>query len=477
MAKKKDDKKSTQKSENNVKQHKASFSPFFLFASIAVVIFSVSALQFYITLTSVPDLPQLDLDKCWGVNCSVDESIRKFRIVFSDAMLENIRRKFETYRRATRMKSLEESASYGINSDALGQVFAHWQFKYKYPARQRYFNHYEHFKTKIQGLDVHFMHVKPQSKTVKVVPVLLLHGFPSSIKEFYEAIPLLTEPRPGYDFVFEIIVPSLPGFGFSQGPVRQGLSAYQIAIMMRNLMQRLGHKQYYVHGGNIGHNIGTHMATLFPREVLGYHTTFPINFSRVADLMWLVGSVFPKWVGNEFADRMYPLSEKMAYYLEEFGSLHLQSTKPDTIGIALQDTPLGLGAYIIDRILAFTDPTHKLKEDGGLSSYNTTDLIDNVMVYWSSGSITTAMRLYKELVKNRDIEEVLAQIPTPVPTWALRPKHELYHSPDFILRWKYPNLVGVTNFDEGGHYFALEKPTVFADDLFKAVNSFLKLKK
>lgn len=97
-------------------------------------------------------------------------------------------------------------------------------------------------------------------------------------------------------------------------------------------MERLGHKQFYVHGGYLGHNIGSHMATIFPNQVLGYHTSFPVNFSRLADLLWVIGSAWPTLMSNEFADRMYPLSEKLAYYLEEFGNVHLQATKPDTIG-------------------------------------------------------------------------------------------------------------------------------------------------
>ncbi|XP_047519824.1 juvenile hormone epoxide hydrolase-like [Pieris napi] len=472
MAKKKDSVKNEAK---NVEK-KGGFSKFLLFASIAVVIVSVGALQFYITLTSVPDLPKFDLDTCWGSNCTQNTDIRKFRIVFHEAMLENKRRKFDTYKRAPRVKSLKETSEYGINSDVLGQIFGNWQFKYKYPERARYFNQYEHYKTNIQGLDIHYMHVKPKRSNVKVIPLLLLHGWPTSIKEFYESVPLLTTAKPGYDFVFELIVPSLPGFGFSQGPVRRGLTTYQIAIVMRNLMERLGHKQFYVHGGNLGHNIGSHMATLFSNQVLGFHTTFPVNFSKIADWLWVIGSLWPSLVSNEFVDRMYPLSDKLAYYLEEFGYLHLQATKPDSIGIALQDSPVGLCAYINDRILSLTDPSNKLREDGGLVNYNTTDLVDNVMVYWSTGSITTSLRLYKEISANQDMEDVLAQIPTPVPTWALRPKHELYHSPDFVLRWKYPNLLGITNLDEGGHYLAFEKPVAFSDDIFKAVDSFLKFK-
>ncbi|VVC93887.1 unnamed protein product [Leptidea sinapis] len=389
-------------------------------------------------------------------------------------MQENLRRKFEMYRRSTRLKSLEESAEYGINSDALGQLFAHWQFQYKYPKRVKYLNKFDHFKTTIQGLDIHFVHVKPTAENVKVIPLLLLHGWPSSIKDFYEAIPLLTSPRPGYDFVFEVVVPSLPGFCYSQGPVKVGFSPHQIAIVMRNLMERIGFKQFYVQGGDFGHTIGSHMAILFPDQVLGFHTSFPVNFSKISMLTWLVGGVWPSLMPKEITDSMYPLKDKFKYLWEEFGYMHIQATKPDTGGIALQDSPVGLAAYIVDRILVFTNQSNKLLEDGGLSSFNKTDLIDNVMLYWSTGSITTSLRLYKESFAS-EVDRILEEIPTSVPTWGLRTKHEIFHTPDFILRRKY-NLVGITNLDTGGHFVAFEKPVEFTDDVFTAVKKFRLIK-
>ncbi|CAG4972094.1 unnamed protein product [Colias eurytheme] len=469
------------KVNNNVKEQEKekSSNVWLIVVSAAVILLAVLSFRLYIRLSTVPELPKVDLNVWWGPNTTnQDTSIRKYRVIFSDAMQENLRRKFETFRRATRIKSLEDSATYGINSFVLGQIFAHWQFKYKYPERVRYFNKYEHFRTNIQGLDIHYVHVKPNvGSNFKVLPLLLLHGFPGSIKDFYEVIPLLTTPREGYNFVFEVIVPSLPGFAFSQGAVRPGLTAYQMAIVLRNLMERIGIKQFYLQAGDFGHNIGSHLATLFPNQVLGYHTNNPINFSGSASMVWVVGAIWPTMVAKEFADRLYPLTDKLAYYLEEFGYKHIQGTKPDTLGIALQDSPLGLAAYIIDRILLFTDPANKYKEDGGLPAFNSTDLIDNVMLYWSTGSITTAMRFFKEMMENSEIEEKLASIPTQVPTWGLRAKHELTHSPDFVLRWKFPNLIGTTNLQDGGHYLAFEKPEVLSNDIFKAVKRFLEVKR
>lgn len=111
-------------------------------------------------------------------------------------------------------------------------------------------------------------------------------------------------------------------------------------------MQRLGHKQYYVQGGNIGHLIGSHMATIFPKEVVGFHTNFPVNFSKYAQWVWVLGSIWPTLVANENVDRMYPLDKKVNFYLEEIGFLHLQGTKPDTIGEIFCILDIGLSIHL-----------------------------------------------------------------------------------------------------------------------------------
>ncbi|XP_047539163.1 juvenile hormone epoxide hydrolase-like [Vanessa atalanta] len=447
---------------------------------VGAVVVAVLFYKFYSSFLATPDLPEFDLNVWWGRNTSngQDTSIRPYRILFSDSMQENLRRKMEAYRRATRVKSLEDDSTYGINYDVLGQIFAHWQFKYKYGSRVKYLNQYNHYITNVQGLDIHFMRIKPKNtENLKVVPLLLIHGWPSSVRDFYGIIPLLTSAKPEYNFVFEVIAPSLPGFAFSQAPVRPGLTTYQMAIVLRNLMERIGHKQFYVHGGDIGHAIGSHIATLFPNQVLGFHSSTPVNPSKLAHLTLMLGAICPKCVANDLVDKIYPYTDKLQFYLEESGYLHLQSTKPDTVGIALQDSPLGLASYIIEKYLLFTDPANKYTHDGGLSAFNVTDLMDNVLIYWSTGSITTSLRLYKESILNYEMEETLSSIPTSVPTWGLRTKYDLIQQPDFILRWKYPNLVRTTNLDVGGHFAAFEKPVEVSSDIFEAVKFFSTMKK
>ncbi|CAG9792461.1 unnamed protein product [Diatraea saccharalis] len=389
-------------------------------------------------------------------------------------MLTDLRRRFDDYRRLKKTKSFENATwTYGVNSDGFGKIFAHWVFKYKFNRRELYLNQYDHFKTNIQGMDIHYVHVKPKvDRNVKVVPLLLLHGFPGSVREFYEAIPLLTTPRSEHDFVFEIIVPSLPGFGYSQGPVRPGLSETPMAVVMRNLMHRLGFKQFYIQGGDLGHKIGMSMATLFPNEVLGFHTNMAVTITDLSILTWVFGDIWPSFIEKEYSNRLYPVKDKVNFYLEESGYLHLQHTKPDTIGVALKESPAGLAAYIIEKFVIGTNPENKFLDDGGLESFDTDDLLDNIMIYWATGCITTSMRIFKETSRNKEMETALEKIPTEVPTWALRLRHEIFFMPEFMIKWKFPNLFGTTTLDVGGHFAALEKPEVFAHDVFKAVKSF-----
>lgn len=147
-------------------------------------------------------------------------------------------------------------------------VLDFWSTKYVWKEREAFLNQFPQFKTRVDGLDLHFLHVKPKTvpKGAEVVPLLLLHGWPGSVREFYDMIPLLTTPRKEQNLVFEVIAPSLPGYGFSQGAAKPGLGAAQMAVVMNDLMARLAFSRYYVQGGDWGGIIVSHMATLYPNR-------------------------------------------------------------------------------------------------------------------------------------------------------------------------------------------------------------------
>ncbi|XP_072946427.1 juvenile hormone epoxide hydrolase-like [Epargyreus clarus] len=420
--------------------------------------------------------PQLDPNEWWGPNETrgrQDTSIRPFQVKFSDEMIKDLRARLKNYRSAP--PPLEGVAfEYGFNTKQLESWVQYWAEEYPFSEREKYLNQFPQYKTNIQGLDIHFIRVKPNVPAgVTTVPLLLMHGWPGSVREFYEAIPLLTRQNPGYDFAFEVIVPSLPGYGFSDAAVRPGLGAAQTGVIFKNLMNRLGFKKFYIQGGDWGSGIAAIMATMFQEEILGHHNNMPFVQNGRTMFRTVIGAFIPSLiVESHLADRLYPLSKTFSFLMEEFGYFHLQATKPDTVGVGLTDSPTGLLAYILEKFSTWTRTEHRNRPDGGLSVYSKVQLIDNLMVYWSTNSITTSLRFYAESMSRKNRALYYDKYPSDVPVWFLQAKTELFYQSPTILKVKYSNIQGTTVLDEGGHFLAFELPKVFADDVFKAVKAF-----
>lgn len=158
---------------------------------------------------------------------------------------------------------------YGFNTDFLKMVRDYWLNQYDWRKQEKFLNSFSHFKTNIMGLDIHFIRAKPSAevaKRKKVLPLLLLHGWPGSVVEFVKIIPMLTAESKDYDFVFDVIAPSLPGYGFSDAPKRAGLGPAEAALICERLMQRIGYQKYYVQGGDWGALVGTIMGSVFPQR-------------------------------------------------------------------------------------------------------------------------------------------------------------------------------------------------------------------
>lgn len=234
----------------------------------------------------------------------------------------------------------------------------------------------------------------------------MLHGWPGSFREFYGVIPLLTQPQEGKDFVFELIIASLPGFGFSQPASKPGLGALECAVVFKNLMQRLGFEKYYLHGGDWGAVIVTAMSSLYPNSVLGMHSTMCFDDSPSATIKMILGSFYPSFIiDKKYENKIYPISATFERMLLEFGYMHLQATKPDTVGVGLNDSPVGLAAYILEKYITWTNEDGKTLPDGGLKQkYSYVELLDTVMIYWVTNSITTSMRIYAESLNKASME-------------------------------------------------------------------------
>ncbi|CAH2047077.1 unnamed protein product, partial [Iphiclides podalirius] len=360
-----------------------------------------------------------------------------------------------------------------MNTLYLEKIINHWAEKYDFEARADRLNRLPHYKTRIQGLDIHFVWAKPEVKGVKPLPLLMLHGWPSSSKEFEKVIPMLTNKRGGYDFVFEVIAPDLPGFGFSEGSNKPGLNPVQIGIIMKNLMRRLGFDKFYVQAGDWGSQTATHMATIFPEDILGFHTNMPLSSMPISFLKIVLGSMVPTLaVDARHVHRIYPLTKLFSYIMRESGYFHIQATKPDTIGVGLTDSPTGLAAYVLEKMGVCSNKEQTDTIHGGLENLELDDVLDTLTIMWANGCVVTSMRIYAEALAGREAS-VVHNIPTKVPTAAINFLHEVLYQPDWILRDKFHNLVRSTTVEFGGHFAALQTPRELVDDLYASVAQFV----
>lgn len=244
-------------------------------------------------------------------------------------------------------------------------------------------------------------------------------------------------------------------------------------------MLRLGFSKYYVQGGDWGSTISADMSILFPQHVLGMHSNLCITYGKWALLKEILYSYLPSCLSpsGNFERRMSPKKELFAF-LTETGYFHIQATKPDTIGVGLNDSPAGLASYIIEKFSTGTNYIYKYRMDGGfLEKYTYDELIDNLMVYWSTNTMTTAMRIYAEQFSKHPNMLDMISMPIKVPSACAQFPHEIRLQPENILKHRYQNLIRVTRMPRGGHFAALEEPELLADDIWASIDEMESLKK
>ncbi|XP_040207696.1 epoxide hydrolase 1-like isoform X2 [Rana temporaria] len=408
-----------------------------------------------------------------------DTRISPFQVEVSEDDIKDFHDRLD---RTRFFSPLEDSQfHYGMNSETLKKVVSYWRDTFDWGKQVEIINRYPHYTTNIEGLNVHFIHVKPPNLPAgqKAIPLLMIHGWPGSFYEFYRIIPLLTEPgKHGLDpnFTFEVICPSIPGYGFSEAPHKKGFNAIGAARVFYKLMLRLGFNEFYLQGGDWGSFIATTMCQMKPEPVKGLHLNMVfasqgglgmlISLLLGRHLPWLVGMT------KEDAKRIYPYFEKnWSAWLRESGYLHIQATKPDTVGSALNDSPAGLAAYILEKFSTWTNPDYRELEDGGLyRKYSLDDLLTNVMIYWVSRSITSSMRFYKENFAHDFQTNPIVRAPVYVPTGIAAFPCELRHTPKVWAKGRFKNIVTYSYMPRGGHFPAFEEPELLARDVQKFVS-------
>ncbi|XP_061914459.1 epoxide hydrolase 1 [Entelurus aequoreus] len=416
----------------------------------------------------------------WGAGDkprSEDDSIYSFEVQTSDDEIKDLHERIDKTRYADPLEN--STFQYGFNSTYLKSVASYWRHEFDWKKQVAMLNKYPHFKTKIEGIDVHFIHVRPtKHKNLKVVPLMLVHGWPGSFFEFYKVLPILTENHNG--LTFEVICPSIPGYGFSEAPHKQGFNTLAAARIFLKLMERLGFSQFYLQGGDWGSLITTNMAQMKPQCVKGLHLNmFSSRKGFKVMLSILIGSYLPFLVGlsREDVRRLFPFFEKNVWeILRETGYMHIQATKPDTAGCGVNDSPVGLAAYILEKFSTCTDMEYRNLADGGLErKFSLDDLLTNVMIYWTTGSIVSSMRFYKENFKGSLDKRVDLRTKIFVPTGLAAFPMELMHCPKSWAQIRFPNIVSYTFMPRGGHFAAFEEPQLFATDLIQFVKKLEKL--
>jgi epoxide hydrolase len=367
-------------------------------------------------------------------------AIEPFRVAVDDAVLDDLRSRLAGARLPDQIDGT--GWEYGIPTGYLRTLVEYWRDEYDWRAQEARINELANFRTTIDGQSVHFIHAR--SPHADAFPLLLVHGWPGSIVEFLEVIPRLTRPEAyGGDArdAFHVVVPSLPGYGFSEPPRTRGWDVPRIARAFIELMQRLEYGRYGAQGGDWGAQVATRIGGLDPAHCAAIHLNMPIA-DRPAGEVALTD--------EDKAD----LAAMQRFGREESGYALEQGTKPQTLGVALGDSPAGLLAWIVEKFRAWSDC------DGNPENVFTRDqLITNVMIYWTTRTITSSARLYWEHAKSAEPSQYVG-----VPTGVARYPREVVRYPRSWVERAY-NVTHWADMPRGGHFAAMEQPELFVDDV------------
>jgi len=359
-----------------------------------------------------------------------------FTINVDDAVLDDLRERLARTRIPDQIDGT--GWEYGIPAGYLRELVDYWRVTYDWRAEEARLNELAQFRTTIDGQAIHFVHAR--SPHADAFPLLLIHGWPGSIVEFQAAIPMLTHPDNPRD-AFHVVAPSLPGYGFSEPTRTRGWDAARIARAFAELMARLGYARYGAQGGDWGAQVSTRIGALDPEHCAALHVNMPIG-SR------------PKEPVTLSPDDEAGLAALAAFQRDESAYAMEQSTKPQTVGVGLNDSPAGLLAWIVEKFRTWSDC------DGHPENVFTRDqLLTNVMTYWVTQTITSSARLYWEHQHGGDRADFVT-----VPTGVARYPKEILRYPRPWVERRY-NVTYWNAMPRGGHFAAMEQPALFAEDV------------
>lgn len=379
--------------------------------------------------------------------------MQPFRIDIPQARLDDLRQRLANTRWPAGAPDKDEDWERGVPLGYLQDLVEYWRDEYDWRAVEASLNAFPQFTTEIDGANVHFLHVR--SPEPDATPLLITHGWPGSIAEFLEVIGPLTDPRAyGADpsTAFHLVVPSLPGYGFSGPTPEKGWDVLRIAVAWAELMSRLGYEQYVPQGGDFGSVVALILGQIDRGHVLGVHVNMLLAGPESDDPALL----------NGLSDAdLARLVRVPRFVKERAGYMAVQSTRPQTLAYGLSDSPVGQLAWIIEKFREWTDCATLPEEAVGRDQ-----LLTNVMIYWLTATAGTSAQLYKEIAPMLPLAGAEPpRTPTDVPMGvAVFPQDPFLPVRRFADR-DFTNIVQWTEHDRGGHFAAMEEPDLFVADV------------
>jgi len=386
--------------------------------------------------------------------------IRPFNVDTPEEKLAELRHRIV----AARLPSGELVAdrSQGVQLATIQELARYWESDYDWRKAEAKLNALPQFTTQIDGVEIHFIHVK--SAHENALPLIMTHGWPGSVIELLEAIGPLTDPTVhGGDAedAFDLVLPSLPGYGFSGEPTEVGWDPGRTARAWAELMRRLGYARYVAQGGDLGAIVTDVMGRQAPEGLLGIHMNL---------LVTTLGAATPPPGDSEEARAA--LAAIKTFTTSGFGYFLEQSTRPQTIGYALLDSPVALAAWLLDHD---TDSYEKISHaflDGEPSGHLTRDqILDNITLYWLTGTGASAARAYWELGRAQALAAGQAPPEVSLPVGFTTFPGEIFQAPRSWVEQSYPNLTYFNKVDRGGHFAAWEEPELFSSEVRAAFRS------
>ena len=373
--------------------------------------------------------------------------VRPFEISVNQAVLDDLQVRLTHTRWPDEIPGAEWD--YGSNLDYIKELVEYWRTDFDWRAQEKKLNAFHHFKSEVEGLDIHFIHERGTGPNP--IPLVMTHGWPSTFFEMTKIIPLLADPGShGADSAdsFDVVAPSLPGFGFSQATSERGMQVQKVADLWAKLMtENLGYPKFAAQGGDIGAGVTSRLGYAHHDKLYGVHLT---SVTRPTPYL---GPGARSLTEEETAH----MAQREQWSQDEGGYNHIQGTKPQTLSYGLNDSPAGLAAWIVEKYRTWSDCHGDVE-----SSYTKDELLTTVTIYWVTGTIGSSVRMYKENQSHLWTMEPDEIVAAPAgmamfPQEIARPPREWAERSYDVRRWQ--------EMPRGGHFAALEEPELLAHEV------------